>query len=148
MKSSPAGHRHGWPFLRFLIAVIALFLLVQPGRADDPYALTRDYDLQNVRTHLWFDLDQKKIRGEVNHTLSVLRDDITEIKFDSADLKIQSVQLDGKDAKFTTTSSQLIVPLVHAAKRGERHEVLIRYEGQPKKGLYFVLPDKDYPQQP
>jgi aminopeptidase N len=148
MKSSPAGHRQGWPFLRFLIVVLAIFLLAPPGRADDPYARSRDYDLQNVRTHLWFDLDQKKIRGEVNHTLSVLRDDITEIKFDCAELKIQSVQLDGKDAKFTTTASQLIVPLVHAAKRGERHEVLVRYEGQPKKGLYFVLPDKNYPQQP
>lgn len=148
MKSSPAGYRHGWTFLRFLFVVVALFLLVQPGRADDPYARSRDYDLQNVRTHLWFDLDQKKIRGEVTHTLSVLRDDITEIKFDCAELNIQSVALDGKDAKFRTTANQLIVPLVHPAKRGERHDVLIRYEGQPKKGLYFVLPDKDYPQQP
>jgi aminopeptidase N len=148
MKSSPAGHRHGWPFLRFMFGVVALFPLAQPGRADDPYARSRDYDLQNVRTHLWFDLDQKKIRGEVNHTLSVLRDDVTEIKFDCAELKIQRVVLDGKDVKFTTTASQLIVPLVHSAKRGERHDVLIRYEGQPKKGLYFILPDKDYPQQP
>ena len=27
-------------------------------------------------------------------------------------------------------------------------EVTIRYSGQPTKGLYFVLPDKNYPDQP
>ena len=53
-----------------------------------------------------------------------------------------------KDAKFSTTENALIVPLERPSKRGERHEVFIRYEGQPKKGLYFVLPDKDYPNRP
>lgn len=148
MASLQSQRRAGSLAVALILAIVAVLLLAGPGLADNPYAPSRDYDLQNVRTHLWFDLDQKKIRGEVNHTLSVLRDDITDIKFDCAELKIQSVLLDGKDAKFTTTASQLIVPLVHPAKRGERHDVLIRYEGQPKKGLYFVLPDKNYPQQP
>ena len=46
----------------------ALLLVALPVsiavRADEPYARTRDYDLQNIRTHLWFDLDNRKIRGE------------------------------------------------------------------------------------
>lgn len=116
------------------------------GRADDPYARSRDYDLRNVRTHLWFDLEQQKIRGEVNHSISMLRDDLTQIKFDSVGLTIHEVTLDGKDAKFETIANEIIVVLAHPAKRGERHEVFIRYEGQPKKGLYFILPDKNYPQ--
>ena len=41
-----------------------------------------------------------------------------------------------------------MVALEHPAALGERHEILIRYQGQPKKGLYFILPDKNYPQQP
>jgi aminopeptidase N len=58
------------------------------------------------------------------------------------------VTLDGKEAKFSTTDEALIVPLERASKRGEHHEIFIRYEGQPKKGLYFVLPDKNYPNRP
>ena len=134
-----------------VIALCALLLagaLLAPaiGRADEPYARSRDYDLQNVRTHLWFDIEQRKIRGEVTHSLSLLRDDLTRIKFDSVDLQIRSVSLDGADAAFVTTKNELIVTLAHPGKRGERHEVFIRYEGQPKKGLYFILPDKVYPQ--
>ncbi|HKO05706.1 MAG TPA: M1 family aminopeptidase [Candidatus Acidoferrales bacterium] len=114
-------------------------------RADAPYAPTRDYDLQSVRTHLWFDLEQKKIRGEVSESIALLRDGVTELKLDSSELKIQSVSVDGKEAKFTTPANQLVVALDRPGKRGEKRELVIKYEGQPKKGLHFVLPDKNYP---
>jgi aminopeptidase N len=124
---------------------LSLALLPALGRADEPYARSRDYDLQNVKTHLWFDTDQRKVRGEVTHTIAMLRDDLTQIQFDSVELKISTVTLDGKDAKFSTTDNALLVPLAGPSRHGEHHQVFIRYEGQPKKGLYFVLPDKNYP---
>jgi aminopeptidase N len=129
--------------------LLSLALLI-PARAsaDEPYARSRDYDLQNVKTHLWFDTDQRKVRGEVTHTIAMLRDDLTQIQFDSVELKISTVTLDGKDAKFSTTDNALIVPLAGPSRHGEHHQVFIRYEGQPKKGLYFVLPDKNYPNRP
>src|ERR1700723_2911221 len=98
-------------------AVLALFPLL--GRADEPYARSRDYDLRNVKTHLWFDTDQRKVRGEVTHSLSMFRDDLTQIQFDSVELKIAAVTLDGKDAKFSTTDTALIVPLTGPSRHGE-----------------------------
>ena len=56
--------------------------------------------------------------------------------------------MDGKDAKFSTTDKELIVSLAKPSKRSEHHDVFIRYEGAPKKGVYFVLPDKNYPNRP
>ena len=133
-----------------LCAILFSLALLLPalGRADEPYARSRDYDLQNVKTHLWFDTDQRKVRGEVTHTVAMLRDDVAQIQFDSVELKIAAVTLDGKDAKFSTTDTALIVPLPTPSRRGEHHEIFIRYDGQPKKGLYFVLPDKNYPNRP
>jgi aminopeptidase N len=129
-------------------ALSVALLFPAPGRADEPYARSRDYDLQNVKTHLWFDTDQRKVRGEVTHSIEMLRDDLSQVKFDSVDLKIEAVTLDGKQAKFSTTDKNLVVSLAHPSKRAEHHEIFIRYEGQPKKGLYFILPDKDYPNRP
>ncbi len=133
-----------------LCAVILSLALLLPvvGRADEPYARSRDYNLQNVKTHLWFDTDQRKVRGEVTHTIAMLRDGLTQIQFDSVDLKIAAVTVDGKEAKFSTTATALIVPLPAPSRQGEHHEVFIRYDGQPKKGLYFVAPDKNYPNRP
>ena len=70
------------------------------------------------------------------------------MQFDSVDLKIESVEVDGKAARFSLDPKKLVVMLDHPANRGDRHEISIRYEGQPKKGLYFILPDRNYPHQP
>jgi aminopeptidase N len=127
---------------------LTAFACVSTARADEPYARSRDYELQDIRTHLWFDVEQRGIRGEVTERVTALRDGVSDLKFDSVDLDIRSVTVDGKAAKFSMTPNELIVSLDHPANRGERHEILIRYDGQPKRGLYFILPDKSYPQQP
>ena len=128
--------------------LLAALLIPRLAGAADPYARTRDYDLQHVRTHLRFDVGQRKVMGEVTHNLAILRDGVTQLKFDSVDLNIESVAIGGKAAKFERKPRELDVALPQAARRGEQYEVTIRYSGQPKKGLYFILPDKDYPNRP
>jgi aminopeptidase N len=117
------------------------------ARADEPYARSRDYALQDIRTHLWFNVEHRQMRGEVTERIVALRDKVSDLRFDSVNLKIDSVTVDGKAATFSTTQKQLIVSLERPASRGERREIFIQYEAQPKKGLYFILPDKNYPQQ-
>jgi aminopeptidase N len=129
-------------------AISAILLIPAKSRADEPYARSRDYDLQHVKTHLWLDFDHKSVRGEVTHSIAMLHEGVSQVQFDSVDLKINSVTLDGKDAKYTVTATGLVVPLNSPSKDGEKHEIFIRYEGTPKKGLYFVGPDKNYPNRP
>lgn len=123
-------------------------LFASAGRADDPFARSKDYNLQNVRTHLQFDTSERSLTGETTQSLSILRDRADDLKFDSVDLKIESVTLNGAPAKFDVQPRKLVVKLAKAAKRGEHEEVTIRYSGHPRKGLYFVLPDKNDPNQP
>jgi aminopeptidase N len=131
-----------------LAALLAVLLAATHTRADEPYARSRDYDLQHSKIALRFDLENKKVIGDVTHSLSVLRDGTTRIWFDSAGLSIESVSVNKAPAKFETTAEKLIVPLPAAANAGEKFEVEIRYQGKPSKGLYFILPDKDYPDRP
>jgi aminopeptidase N len=50
-------------------------------------------------------------------------------------------------AKFESTAEKLIVP-VASGKVGEKFDIDIRYRGKPTKGLFFILPDKAYPNRP
>ena len=135
--------------MRWTAACLALLLCtVASVRADEPYARSRDYDLQHSKIALRFDIDQKKIIGDVTHTVSLLRKDLDKIWFDSVGLQIQSVKLNKSDAKFQVTDSKLIVDLPKPGKVGDKFEIEIKYQGQPTKGVYFILPDKDYPNQP
>jgi aminopeptidase N len=151
MKTAPRYGRsncvlqgQGW----WLSLVFAMVLLAMPGRADEPYARSKDYDLQHSKIALKFEVDQKKVIGDVTHNVSILKDGTSKLEFDSVGLSIQSVTLNKGTAKFETTDKKLIVPLSHAAKNGEKFEVEIKYEGKTSKGAYFILPDKDYPNQP
>ena len=138
----------GRPAFLALEALLAIFIAVPQLFADEPYARTRDYDLQHSKIALRFDLDQKKVLGEVTHSLSVLRDGTGKIVFDSAGLTIQKVTINKATAKFETTAEKLIIPLASEARAGDKFDIVIRYEGKPTKGMYFILPDKDYPDRP
>jgi aminopeptidase N len=138
--------------IRCVILTLAVFAGIAIAsmqlRADEPYARNRDYDLQHSRIALRFDLQQRKVIGDVTHTLAILHDGTSKIAFDSIGLTIQSVTVNKAPAKFESTASKLIVPLPGAAYSGEKFDVDIRYEGKPAKGLYFMLPDKDHPDRP
>src|SRR5229473_2295814 len=131
-----------------LVAVAAVGTLSAHLYADEPYARHRDYDLQHSRIALRFDVQEKKVIGDVTHTLVILHAGTSKIEFDSVGLTIQGVTVNKAPAKFANTATKLIVPLPAAAHSGEKFEVNIRYEGKPAKGLYFILPDKDYPNRP
>ncbi len=145
-----AMHKSGGIAAGIFAAIVATMLCASVGwaRDDDPYARSRDYDLQNVRTHLRFDIGQKKVMGEVTENLAILREGVGELRFDSVGLAIESVTLNRQAAKFESKPDALVVTLPQKARRGEKFEVTIRYSGQPTKGLYFILPDKNYPDQP
>jgi aminopeptidase N len=132
---------------RIMATVVIMFSAMVSLRADEPYARNRSYDLQHSKIILRFDVDQKKVIGEVIHTLTTLRENISKIEFDSVGLTIQSVTVNKSAAKFETTAEKLVVP-VAAGKIGNKFEIDIRYEGKPTKGLYFILPDKEYPNRP
>ena len=128
--------------------VVVMSLACAVGRADEPFARDRDYDLQHVKTALKFDIATRGVTGDTTQTLAILRDGTSHVEFDSIALAISAVTVNGKTAKFTTTDAKLIVELGRDAKIGEKFDVDIRYTGNPKKGLYFVLPDKNYPDRP
>ncbi|HEY1482050.1 MAG TPA: M1 family aminopeptidase, partial [Candidatus Acidoferrum sp.] len=131
-----------------LVVFLAALMFVLASRADEPYARSKDYDLQHSRIALRFDLEQRKVVGDVTHTLAILRDNTEKVSLDSCGLQIQSVKVNRTNAKFETTDCKLNVVLAKPAKVGEKFEIEIKYDGKPSKGLYFILPDKDYPNRP
>jgi len=133
---------------RWLGLIFAIILVATQVPADEPYARSKDYDLQHSKIALRFDGEQKKVIGDVTHSVSIVKDGTSKLEFDSVGLTIRSVTLNKGPAKFETTDKKLIVPLTHTTKAGEKFEVEINYEGKTSKGAYFILPDKDYPNQP
>jgi aminopeptidase N len=130
------------------LALLAMLTLGAPGHADEPFARSRDYDLQHSTIRLAFDTDQRQVFGDVTHRVAMLREAASRIVFDSVALRISSVTLDDRPALYETTSTQLAVVLPSPARRGDSHTIEIKYEASPRAGLFFILPDKNYPNRP
>src|SRR6202166_4216775 len=105
-----AAHRSHTRLLAAAIFATLIFAALRL-QADEPYARTRDYDLQHSKIALRFDVDQKKVLGDVIHSVSIIRDGTSKVIFDSVGLSIQSVGVNKSPAKFETTPAKLIVPL-------------------------------------
>ena len=95
-----------------LILTAAGLLVMATARlkADEPYARNRDYDLQHSKIALRFDVEQKKVIGDVTHSLAILHDGTSKLAFDSVGLSVETVTLNKVPVKFETTASKLIVP--------------------------------------
>ena len=135
-------------FAAWFSLILCLFGFYQPLAGDEPYAPVRDYDLQHSKISLRFDVKQKKVFGEVTHSLEILTSGTSKIAFDSVGLNIEAVAVNKTAVKFETTPEKLIVSLPAAGSSGDKFEVSIRYQGTPSKGLFFILPDKDFPSRP
>ena len=135
---------------RVRVWAIPLFVIVSAlgAYADEPYARSKNYDLQHSKVVLRFDLAERKVIGDVTHTVSILRPGIDTLSFDSVGLKIQAVTVNRASAQFRTTDTKLRFPFHMPQRWGSKFDIEIKYEGQPRKGLYFILPDKNYPDRP
>jgi len=128
--------------------LVAVLAIAGAGRADQPFAPSRDYDLEHSTIRLAFDAEQRKVIGDVAHRIAMLRDGADRVTFDSVGLRMESVTLDGAPARYELTPGQLSVQIPAPARRGDVHTVEIRYDGSPRQGLFFILPDKNYPDRP
>jgi len=138
---------HSWRCWRFSLPPLAT-----PRPMSLNPARSRDYDLQHSRMPCASILTRRKILGEVTHSPFRFFATLTaKIIFDSAGLTIQKVTVKqaGREVLKTTAEKLIISPWRPRPRAGERFgDNDLRYEGKPTKGMYFILPDKDYPDRP
>ncbi len=119
-----------------------------PG-ATVHYARDRDFHVEHVKLDLNVDPEEKKLEGTAHITLSALVDNVTRLEFDAVELDIKDVKLSaGKVSSFENTGRKLTIFLDKALKTSDRLTVSIKYSGEPRRGLYFIGPDKSYPDRP
>src|SRR5207302_8602372 len=87
------------PAFLALVALLASLVAAPQLFSDEPYARSRDYDLQHSKTSLRFDLDNKTVLGELTHSLAIRRDGTAKIAIDSAGFTIHTVTVNTAGAK-------------------------------------------------
>ncbi len=112
------------------------------------YARDRNVDIQHVRLELNVDPEKRLLEGTVRIDLTPIVDNVTRLQLDAIELDVKDVKLNGKQVNFESTGRNIVIDLDKALKTSEQATISVRYSGQPRRGLYFIGPDKSYPDRP
>jgi aminopeptidase N len=116
------------------------------------YAPDRPADVRHMDLDLALDFATRTVRGSVTTTFAVLFEELEQISFDAAELRVTRVRLEGADADldFWLDGEKLRARLDRAYRHGEEFVVRVEYSAQPRTGFTFVAPttgDPDLPVQ-
>ncbi len=116
-----------------------------PG-APTQWSRDREFDVEHIRIALRVQPEQKRIAGEVRHTIKPFRDGLRSVELDCRELSVKSVRAMGKRCSFDLADGKLLVTLPAALPRGKRVELVVEYAGTPRRGMYFTGPTSREPE--
>ena len=134
--------------MRRLLAILALAAFpasaqVLPGHRlpEGPERPVRDrpYHIKSYKAELRFDMVKEEIAGVATVTFESLRAPLADLSLDSARLRIEKVERDGKALAFTLDPKafKLNVALGEPVPIGRDATVKITYSVNPRVGMYF-----------
>ena len=115
-----------------VVALAILFSSTSWAQTAPPrlhYAPDRTYHLVRTVTVLDIDSEHQRASGSIVATISMLRDGVKSVHFDTNADKVEDIRLDGKPAKFTRAGGGLEVDLT-AGHRGDVHKLVFQIEGR------------------
>lgn len=131
-------------FLSLLIGLSLFTTLSSQVRQRSYYAdnglvpRERSVDFKHLKIQVSFIPEEGKIMGLVEETFVVLQQEIDTLFLDAVRMKFNSVTLNGADVPYENTQKGLILRFEKSLAWNTEHKLVIDYEAEPKKGVYFI----------
>jgi aminopeptidase N len=119
-----------------------------PG-ARPHYNPDRPGQVEHIFLDLNLDIPNQRYHGECRITLTPIRDGIERLTLDAVNLNILSVLVDQVPQNYDSDGEKLSIQLHQPTQVNKQIEIAISYSVEkPQRGLYFIQPDKHYPNKP
>ncbi|MGC8947799.1 MAG: M1 family aminopeptidase [Thermoprotei archaeon] len=104
------------------------------------------YKLRHIRAELKIDVWNRSVDGKVTYIVNGNRSHVTYIDLDAVEMIIKAVKnISGKELRFDYDGKVLRVYPETEISDDTEYTFIVEYSAKPRKGLYFILPDKYYP---
>lgn len=106
----------------------------------DPVSVPREHplDFQHLRLEISFDEPKGLVKGLVNHRFKVLQQKVDSVFLDAPNINIQEIKFRNQALKFATSNTGVMLYFSPALTWETVDSVQIKYEANPRKGLYFI----------
>lgn len=108
------------------------------------------FRMAHVALDLRFDEVERRIAGTAGCTITAINDGLEVVRLDAAELEIASIRIgaEGPALGWETRREEIEIRLDRPYQRDEQVTLVIAYSARPRKGLFFIAPDRDYPSKP
>jgi aminopeptidase N len=105
---------------------------------DDLVPVAHTVDMLHLKLKASFEPEKKLIKGEVEQTFVVLRKELDSLVLNAIRMRVEEISLNGSAVKYRNTARELIIYFEKTLAWSSQHKLRIKYEANPKKGLYFI----------
>ena len=119
--------------------------------AGTPLRFTPDrpFRVSGVRLDVALDLVHRRLSGAVTIHVESRQDALQAIVLDAMEMNIESATIDGVDITRKTYDGEVLrLSLPRPIDRETTATIVVKYNCQPRRGLYFLGPDADHPSRP
>ena len=134
--------------MRLILFLHLSILLATDANAPLQRTRDREVDIHHIKIDVSVDIDTESVYGHVIHTLSPLSSSLNSFSLDADDMHIKRVRMGNDDLEFIYSNSKLNIRLFKPISWNDTIKVRIDYYSKPRKGTFFVKPDKTYPEKP
>jgi aminopeptidase N len=103
------------------------------------------YTFDNTVLTLHFDFAKGVVYGVETVTIHPRADGLGVVPFDSIGMSYSAVTVNGQTAQYHVDASHLYVTLAQPANASDALTIAATYTTTPTRGIYFIRPDKYYP---
>lgn len=119
-----------------------------PG-AKPHYTPDRPGQVEHIFLDINLDVTKQSYHGTCTITLKPIRDSLRSLSLDAVNLNIEAVEVDAQSQKFDYDGERLFVHLDSPTQADKLINISIEYScTTPQRGIYFIKPDKHYPNKP
>lgn len=109
-----------------------------PG-ASPRYGPDKTVDVEHIDLYLIPDIEEESLEGRCTTTVRALDEDVHRLVLDAVDLRVTSVERDGKPQRWEHRGEHLEILLDPSLRAGEQTAFTIAYRVKhPRHGLFFV----------
>lgn len=119
-----------------------------PG-ARPHYNPDRPGQVEHIFLDLVLDIPNSSFEGTCTITLNPIRNGINQLILDAVALNIDSVKIEEIEQEFDSDGETLQIYLSETTEANKAIKIAIAYSVEnPQRGIYFIKPDKHYPDKP
>jgi aminopeptidase N len=135
-----------------LLAGAARGVSEAPERKSDSYverkyAPDRTVDILHVAIDITPDFKARSIKGVTSIRFAPIARELEELSLDAMDLHVLSVSATATIADYSATDEKIAITFREPIPPGQETTVVVTYEAEPQKGLYFRTPELGYREQ-